>query len=312
MKSLTYYHSLNSEDLTDIQQENLTTAQKSIYKYCLHEQRYQQNLKQYKKNIENLEKGECIFVIDFKENVKLGGSSREVQQQFYTNHPVSVFCITAIYKEYDMNQKPKIIREYHNYVSNVLNHDTQYVRECILELLSTSKFFCNFHTLYFWMDGGPHHFRTHEMTYTLVSLSNLEYTVHWNYFVEYHGKNVCDSHFAILSKYLSAYERQSEVPLTSLNDLVSMFETAIERNNYERIHIFDLEPQIVTFTHYERLVQPSHKKQVKIPHFKQNFHFYIINGSDYLFYKKTITAPWIQLQYEVTEKLVTQELRHSY
>ncbi len=181
--------------------------------------------------------------------------------------------------------KEKIIREYHNYMSTVLNHDTQYICECLLELLAIPMF-SSFNNLHFWMDVSPHHFHTHEMTHTMISLSALYDHVSWNYFVEYHGKNICDSHFALLSKFLSAYEQRSVVPLSSLDDLLRMFKAEIERVNREREELYDHEPLLVSFNCYERRFQPTYKPQVVAPRFKYHIHFSIYCDSPIVLYKR--------------------------
>ena len=38
---------------------------------------------------------------DFKENVKLSSSAQEIQLQYFTNHPISIFCISPIYKSFE-------------------------------------------------------------------------------------------------------------------------------------------------------------------------------------------------------------------
>jgi len=40
--------------------------------------------------------------------------------------------------------------------------------------------------------------------------------IYWNYFIEYHGKNFCDAHFAIISKIIVNYEtNQGDIKNTS-------------------------------------------------------------------------------------------------
>ena len=58
------------------------------------------------------------------------------------------------------------------------------------------------------MDNAPQHFRTFELLYGYFKLATEKLhsnSLHLNYFAEYHGKCVCDSHFSLLSRYYRDY-----------------------------------------------------------------------------------------------------------
>ena len=65
-----------------------------------------------------------------------------------------------------------------------------------------------FENVYFWTDGGPGHFKTFELVHYFYSLQQKKIfkQVHFNYFIEYHGKSICDSHFSVLSSIIKKYE----------------------------------------------------------------------------------------------------------
>ena len=48
---------------------------------------------------ENLEKGECILIMDFKENMKLGCGPDETKMDFFQKKQISVLGISMIYKK---------------------------------------------------------------------------------------------------------------------------------------------------------------------------------------------------------------------
>ena len=50
--------------------------------------------------------------------------------------------------------------------------------------------------LFFWMDNGPH-FKTYEVARFLFTIPKVyNYNIEWNFFVEGHGKSICDTHFS--------------------------------------------------------------------------------------------------------------------
>jgi len=66
------------------------------------------------------------------------------------------------------------------------------------------------------MDNGSAHFRTYEMQYYLYSLGYNQpfgFICEWNYFVEGHGKSICDTYF---SKISLALKLASKIPNTTI------------------------------------------------------------------------------------------------
>ena len=65
--------------------------------------------------------------MDFKENLKLGGSSNKLNQDFYYKKNCSVLGMCLIYK--DNNNKIK--KKYKDFFSDILSHDGLYIKECL-------------------------------------------------------------------------------------------------------------------------------------------------------------------------------------
>ena len=89
-----------------------------------------------------------------------------------------------------------------------------------------------FDEICFWSDSGSH-FRSAELMHFifnyLPSIYNKKFFL--NYFVEYHGKNIVDSHFGILSKWFK--EGESIQYIYTIDELINYFKNKTQNyNNY--------------------------------------------------------------------------------
>lgn len=152
---------------------------------------------------ESLQKGEALIVMDFKENVSLGKAQKETSRNFYDTPHRSVFCIAVIHK----SEENETRISYFDYISNCLTHDTEYVTDCLQKLFDSEewKAFDITKSIRFWMDNGPQHFRTYEWLNDFHNFSERfnkeKISMECNFFIEYHGKSICDAHFSLLSRY---------------------------------------------------------------------------------------------------------------
>lgn len=90
-------------------------------------------------------------------------------------------------------------------------------------MLATSTF-QNCQELSIWSDNGSNHFRIHEMLaeYMKVKQTYPNWNIHINYFREHHGKNICDTHFSVISRayqQISNCQQPTDSPITA-DDLV--------------------------------------------------------------------------------------------
>ena len=162
----------------------------------------------------NLNEKECLLIMDFKENFKIGGGPIETSQIFYNKSQVSCLGFCLIYKE-----GKEIKRKYINYLSKIIAHDSYFVIKCLESF--KLKYLKNYEKIYFWSDNAGH-FRSFElMNYILLELPNKNLTTSMNFFVEYHGKSDIDGHFGHLQKAFKTYERIRDI--LSLEDLLRCF-----------------------------------------------------------------------------------------
>jgi hypothetical protein len=222
--------------------------------------------------------------MDFKENLALDCGIQEVNRQFYNKPQRSFFGLVACYR--DKKDEP-LKKSYFDFVSNVLTHDTLYVTECLDKFFGSDLFTKrNFKKVFFWFDNGPHHFRTHELTAYFKGLKprlNLD-RLQWNFFVEYHGKNFCDSHFSLISRFIRDGLRQASLTLKNEQELITFLEASVKSSNElkaRRLGLrkkplpkgFNTEPLDVKFFIYTREVTPETKPQMVMKGFKSFYTF---------------------------------------
>ena len=179
----------------------------------------------------NLQQDEIMIICDFKENIKLGGGPKEINQDFYHRSQCSVFGCAVIYVDPEL-KKPKVI--YTDYLSDVLSHDGVFVRDCIAHLISKLSSICprleTFNKINFWTDVGLH-FRCQEVAHFLLveipTIFNVE--VAWNTFAECHGKSIVDGHFGLLSRWVQQIETKEKV--TSIELLIKLLNKKLINSN---------------------------------------------------------------------------------
>jgi hypothetical protein len=157
--------------------------------------------------IYNLKSQHAILLVDFKENLKLGGSPNELNQDFYNKKNCSVLGTCLIYKD----EKNQIKKEYKDFFSDILSHDGLFVKDCLHRLLSSDSI-PKFKHLSIWTDNARH-FHSMEIGHCILLDIPQKYSLQtqWNFFGEYHGKNYLDGHFGLLSKYIKEAEKAQSI-----------------------------------------------------------------------------------------------------
>ena len=134
---------------------------------------------EFKRQRESVKKGECVFVFDFKQNVKIGTGPRQVSQQYYQMQQQSVFGVIVYF--YCTNSNTIKQRNIH-FISSILSHDGLFASEC-LRLLMKKPFMTEIKHVAFWSDCRPH-FRNGELAHELlVEIPELfKVSCQYNYF----------------------------------------------------------------------------------------------------------------------------------
>ena len=176
-----------------------------------------------------MDENSCLMIVDFKQNYKLGKGPIETNRDFYYKKYISCLGFAIVYKENGM-----VKRKYINYLSNVLNHDSFYVNNCLKELLK--KGFCDtYKNIYIWCDNG-NHFRSSEFFNAIFNDLNTKFkkTFYLNYFAEYHGKSIVDGNFGKLQK---KYNEEDKVRIIeNVKKLKNLFERSFSKNSHFYIY----------------------------------------------------------------------------
>ena len=186
----------------NLQYVNHLQAELRLYNQHLFFVRKQREL--YLGSIRNCEATSCVIVMDFKENFQVGGGPVETGACFFSKKQVSVLGFAVHYRDEYGNYKIR----YFDYLSEILSHDSLFVSEYIAKLLEY-PFMLKFNAFAFWSDSGPH-FRSAELLHFVCEVLPEKFPRKLfllNFFGEYHGKNVVDGHFGILSRWFAEGER---------------------------------------------------------------------------------------------------------
>jgi len=215
----------------------------------------------FNQEIKNIKSQHGVLVMDFKENLKLGGSPRELNQDFYHKVNCSILGMCLVYKD----QNGEIRKEYTDFFSDILSHDGLFVKDC-LNLLLSSDTFPKLKYLSIWSDNARH-FHSKEIAYSILSDIPQKYSlqIQWNLFGEYHGKNLLDGHFGLLSRYIKEGEKCQNIK--NKEECIAYLENQIRlsNNNKESLSTEKMKyPDLLSikFEIYNREVRPSKINQL--------------------------------------------------
>jgi hypothetical protein len=112
--------------------------------------------------------------------------------------------------------KSIIHTRYIDYVSQILNHDADYVIDRLHSLIQQHLIPNHINKVHVWTDKGPH-FHCAQLAYDLLYSIPTRYSisVSWNTFIEHHGKTAVDAHFSLLSRWLKEAETQRHIITTA-------------------------------------------------------------------------------------------------
>jgi len=286
-----------------------------------HKKRKDEQRESFRQSLKNLKPGKALLILDFKENILLGGCSEEIHSDFYNKQPHSVLGIVVYHVEKEGEEAKAI---FHDFISNVLSHDTRYVRDCLMTLVSHQSFQnLKANELELWMDNGPAHFRTYEFIHSMKEVEEqAQAKLSWNFFGEYHGKSPCDQHFSVLSRILKSYENNSSIRISTTTEIIKMFENEFvkinENKNIRRASISkpnstqELEPTQVFFHQYTRTTEPLSKYEIKVKGMTTFYSFAFRNGKLEARAKSTQETPSKIFNVRITKTEIKKSTRRSY
>jgi hypothetical protein len=261
----------------------------------------------------NLKSQHGILLIDFKENLKLGGSPNELNQDFYNRKNCSVLGMCLIYK--DINNQIK--KEYKDFFSDVLSHDGLFIKDCLHQLLSSINF-PKFKHLSIWTDNARH-FHSKEIAHCNLIEIPQKYSlqIQWNFFGEYHGKNFLDGHFGLLSRMIKEAEKAQSI--INKEECIQCLENQIKSCNENKENMNKKNMKYpneldINFIIYNREERPDIINQLHFSDFSSyqcmtseyNEGEYNING-----YTTSLLKDGISLKSKIIKKKDTRETRRT-
>jgi hypothetical protein len=194
---------------------------------CNYKERNDKQRTSFKNKMNSLDDKTAMLLMDFKENIKIGGSAREVSSIFYSKSQRTYFTILVILRGIKFH--------YFDFISEDLSHNSSFVIKALDYLFHSDEWKqFKIENISIWSDGARH-FKNFELIHYETSLikSGIAKSVNFNYFIEYHGKSYCDSHFAVVSRILKDHERTSEM-IKSTSELIEMLKRKFDR--YDSIY----------------------------------------------------------------------------
>lgn len=198
------------------------------------------------------------MILDFKENLRLGGGPRETGQMFYRMQQCSVLGFCLIHKSAD----GVVRKDYFDFFSSILSHDSLFAKDCLRDLV-TERSFPRLTSLSIWTDCGPH-FHSFEFAHAVLRElpERLSIPVQWSFFGEHHGKSLVDGHFGLLSRWLSEGEKSR--PVENVQSCIDLMREKIDGSNRLKP---DAAKLFVQFRIYDRAERPAEMTQLQLPRF---------------------------------------------
>ena len=232
-----------------------------------HRNRNDLQRKAFEEGIEKLKEAEGMIVMDFKENIKLGPRPREVSSDYYSNSQRTILCMLVITRNHNFN--------YFDFISEDLTHDASFVINCLNKLFTLDEFKnLNITSLSIWSDGGKH-FRNFELIQSYININscieNKLTILDFNYFIEYHGKSYCDSHFSTLSNIIKRYTT-NESRIESTSNLIEILTNRLD--NYDLVNSGNKRRKIKSKTKVCEISNVIRTENYEICHFDKFQVFY--------------------------------------
>ena len=174
--------------------DDLRQARERLEAAETHKQHLESQKASFEQQKRELEPGKGLLVIDFKASVMLEHALIEDANLFYEKTPRSYFSCTVYYKNRDTQ---RLCTRFFDFVSDDPNKSTWWTICALNQVWKHPQFIeLGIETMSLWMDNGPAHFRTREFLMYLYDTAGPEGKLKWDYFTEYHGKSICDTHFS--------------------------------------------------------------------------------------------------------------------
>ena len=181
--------------------------------YALHKHEYTTQRKVMSDTLHNLQPGQVMIFMDYKENFKLPFVWDQGRDDFFKRSQVTCLTFISYYKRKPKDGKPSPLEKtVYSCLSLHLSHTGTFSIHCLKIFLEQ----CGFEDIddvFFWSDGGPH-FRCSEVLAHIfdTGFNGLEMSkFHVNFFCPCHGKSEVDGCFGLFMQLLKEPLEKEEI-----------------------------------------------------------------------------------------------------
>ena len=143
----------------------------------MHKSIVDQHRKFFNQQRAEIQPDELMVIVDFKENIRLGGGPVECGQDYFTRKQCSVLGMAVVYWN-QVKQQPSV--EYVDFFPDILSHDALFVSNCLSNVLDNFIKFkyqnLNLKKVHLWNDTGRH-FQCGELAHYLLNIVPVEYNI---------------------------------------------------------------------------------------------------------------------------------------
>jgi hypothetical protein len=175
---------------------------------------------EYKRQQAEIQDGEVIITLDYKQNIRLNVGPDEASRLFYHQAQRTVLGFLLQYRDPNTQM---LSNHYVDFISSCLTHDATFALDCLHQVISRFLLPLGLHKLHVWSDCGRH-FHCGECIAGVTCMLPSEFrhfglSADISFFAEKHGKSLVDGHFSLLSRWLKQAAAQQHI--VSNDDLLS-------------------------------------------------------------------------------------------
>lgn len=250
--------------------EKVASEYKRDYDFMVkHREQASWQRQSHKGGIARLEVGEGLLILDFKENIKLGLSMIQCSHEYYETPQRTLFGAVLFHKV----SETKEVRVYFDVISANLTHDAYAVTHYVQAVLNHEYIKqLSIKIVEAWTDGASH-FRN-----KAVALLWAKAGIRWNYFIQYHGKSICDTRFSLISRWM--YQFAISRAVNSTEDLIAAIQAG------EKQARVNSNSESTPYLSFQIVTSPPDKIEgqkldiLEFDHIKSFYSFYTLRDQD--------------------------------
>jgi hypothetical protein len=218
----------------------------------------------YKVQVEQLQPGEGVYVVDYKMKMSAEYKLRTTQEDFFKGQPISYFCLALTYRARDAAPDSPLITHFYDLLSPDSLQDSLWLRSAFAQLAEELRPL-GLMSLKGWSDNGSGFhagaFLTSILPEFMANVGALWFE--HNFFQPGEAKSICDRHFAVAGAQVKRFLRYNGA-ITGVEELKKVIE-AISHTSIQIIGI-----QRETHISYKEIKGITQYKQFIYNHYSRD------------------------------------------